>query len=208
MNVLVLCRGKSLDKIHQIENDDFDLVLIVNEWSEQMKNEPFKSFLKGKKIIQYMCRSGPMLPTKEEHQEFNIPYCKLNILKEEYDKNTGMRRQLENQGINTKCMGEEMIGPSIDGKGGFPSTGVLAMVAAVVTYKATQVTVFGLDFFEAGYYTWHSLSRKSDVEHYQPKKGIVAKEFTKNYIKNNPEINFHLYTYADFGSKLDNLYTN
>ena len=200
-SMLIMCRGNSLSRVQEI-NQKYEQYGIINEWKDQLEQETFKELLIGKNMMHYVNRDARVILPKYQYDEYNIKYCQLNVLEPEYNRSP-IRQVLNNSGIETEFMCEDLVKYSSNGRGGFPSTGVMALVHSVVCLKKKNVCVIGMDFFEDDYYTHHTNLGVKEVQEYQKKKNINMKPFVTNFLKQNKEVNFVFYTNSSFDPKLD-----
>ena len=85
MSAIVLARGVSLEKIKELEDEKYDLCVIINDWNREVNFDYVESFLsKQSKMYHYICREYFALLTKEIYDKFNIEKVYLNCLEKEY----------------------------------------------------------------------------------------------------------------------------
>ena len=123
-----------------------------------------------------------------------------------------MKLYLDSMDVKSKFLEEEILNysePRNPGEmrlPGFPTMGVLttAHAAACLGYK--DITVVGLDFYEAEYLTVCSSSLTKEA----PKKSGIdkaprMKNFLTEFLKKFPNTNFTFYTYSTFNPNLKNV---
>ena len=200
---LILCRGNSLSRAAEIANNHYDACFIVNKWDEQLAM-PLFSFLKKQNLFHFLNRERQNILAPVTYWEFGIQQAYLNILKKEMPKSV-VAKVL--RALNIKCipMSEDVKQWALDGKASFPSCGVSALVSIAAGLKAKEITVIGMDFFQADYFTYHASKGGKEVKDYQRVKNARMMEFVQNFCKANPSITFNFVTESNLPSS-DNIH--
>ena len=201
----IICRGSSAARIQELD-DVYDVCLLVNEWSSELKKyKEVSDFLLNQTCnIHVINRDARSFLEKEQYSAYKIDHCQLNVREPEYNSSQ-LRNWLEKNGIKTKFLSEELVPISKTGAGGFPSTGVLTVAHAAKVLNAKRIDVIGLDFFEADYFSHHSHTMKPEVRDYQVKKGVVMKEYTAHLLSLFPNTTFRFFTNSSFNPNLPNV---
>ena len=202
---VVICRGQSSSRIEELESN-YDTCLLVNEWTSELDRFDFISkFIENQNnVIHVINRDGRSLLRKEQYEKYAITHCQLNVREPEYNQSS-LKQHLDNHGIKSVFLSEEMVPISKTGAGGFPSTGILAVAHAAQVVKSKTIHVIGLDFFEADYFSHHSHSMKPAAQDYQKKKGLVMKEYAKELLSKFPNTRFVFFTNSSFDPNLSNV---
>jgi hypothetical protein len=217
-SALVLARGSSLEKIKDLHDKDYDLCVIINDWNREVNFDYVEEFLlKQKKVYHYICREGFALLTKDIYNKFDIEKVYLNCLEKEYKgippyRANPFKAYLDRIDVNSDYLEDKILDyseprdPSELRLPGFPTMGVLTTthVASCLGYE--NVTVVGLDFYEAEYLTVCSSTKTKEA----PKKSGIDKAprmkgWMKNVIEKLPDTNFEFYTYSTFDPGLPNV---
>lgn len=218
-SVVVLCRGKSLDKIKELGDKEFDVCMIVNDFKREVQHDYVRDFLKKqKRIIHYVCRETFAVLPKELYDEFNIEFVYLNVLAKEYygaspyPGQARLKIVLDKMGVPSKHLEESILeyseprDPSELRLPGFPTMGVLTTchVASCLGYE--DVTVMGLDFYEGAYLTVCSSTLTKEA----PKKSGIdkaprMKNFLAGFMEKFPNTKFTFYTYSTFNPGFENV---
>jgi len=218
-SAIILCRGASVEQLNNLMDEHYDLCAIVNDWRREVGHDYVVKFLdKQTKKIHYICRETFAVLPKEVYDRFDIEYAYLNVLEKEYHGSPPyphpsiIRMILDRMGVKSKPL-EDTIMPYSEPRSpselrlpGFPTMGVLTTthVAACLGFK--NITVVGLDFYEAEYLTVCSSTLTKEA----PKKsGIDKSPRMKNWLsgvlEKFPETNFKFYTYSTFNPNLPNV---
>jgi hypothetical protein len=210
IKTLVLCRGNSLSRISEIKNQDFDLVCLVNEWGRQVfLQEDFREILKDKNAVHYLNREPRLSWFMGLENILNIEKYILNVLPEEFKESPIPEMILRaNKDAVVVPLNENMYEQGLKvrpDRASFPSTGVLALVDAVINQKSDDVTIIGLDFFEDSYFSENSFTQKKEPGENQKKKGALMKNFIFEFIKRNPAVSFTFVTNSSFDPCLKNV---
>lgn len=179
-NFAVLCKGKSLERLHLIA-DKFDDCFIVNHWENELKE--FGHLLKGKRIVQFVNRRGTIRMSKSVYDEYGITQIQYNLPEfisrsvgknksvqflepqktAEVDKKTSKRlREYGEFGLNLHYLPphilawNEFFDPFVEYKGEYtykhPNTGVQACIYAADVVEPKNLYVIGLDFYYSDYW--------------------------------------------------------
>jgi len=216
---IILCRGASLEQIKNLSDERYDLCVIVNDWKREVQHDYVSEFLhKQNKIIHYVCRESSSVLTKELYEDYNIDYVYLNVLRKEYEgcppyRHPSMIRMiLDSMNVKSKPL-ENTIMPYSEPREqtelrlpGFPTMGVLTTCHVPVCLGYKDVTVVGLDFYEAEYLTVCSSTLTKEA----PKKSGIdkaprMKRVLTNIIEKLPEVTFKFYTYSTYNPNLSNV---
>ncbi len=205
MKICVLGRGASLNKLHLFEKMYFDDVFINNNFNRELdNNKNIFNFLQGKQVTHFINRELISLLETKWYQNLNMKMV-LNITGLECYQSS-VRAKLIRDGYDARCLRGPMITESIDGKGGYPTTGILSVVYAVKMMEATDVHIMGIDFYDANYYDEKAgMNKDSSVLPRQVEKGKKMKEFLKEFIIKNPKVNFTIVTESKERWILDNV---
>jgi len=197
VNVCVLGRGQSINRISEIDKPD--IFLLVNSFDPVWKI--VKPYTHRSRAI--VCRLGTGLSTKKTYNKLNVDYVVHNFLKDEYNskKMKPLVDRLRNMGIKSVPMPKVMRKDSLDGKGGYPTTGMLAVSYAISVLNAKTISLAGVDFYCAPY----SKEVGRVVKDYQVTKGKRMKKFFVSLVKKYLHIQFNLYTAANVDWKYPNL---
>ena len=202
---ILLCRGNSLSRLSELRCLDIKDCFIVNDWKHELFRSDVIDFLRDKKIIHYLNREPMSVLPIELYTDFNIEYCQLNVLPEEYET-SATRKYLNHHNVETKSMSDKMIPYSTDGGVGFPSMGVVGLVHMSVCLDLDDIYIIGMDFFEDDYYTHHSYYGTKEVHDYQKEKNKAMAPFVENFIKTQPKNKrFTFYTNSSFNPNLENV---
>ena len=225
---IIICRGKSIENVINLQNEDFDFCAIVNDFKKEIKNDWLFNFIKNqKRVIHYICREPFAILNKNQYNDLNIEYVQTNKLEEEINVSPGTCNNVRNMGLNVKPLNKNIKQYSwnedlwynqgilkIDGtlcmKKGYPrvaapTMGVLTTVDVVANLGYKDITILGIDFYEAEYLTVCSSTQTKEA----PKKsGIDRTPLMKGYIteiiKKFSNTNFTFYTYSTFNPNLNN----
>ena len=64
--MVILCRGKSIENIQKLQNENYDLCAIVNDFDREFRHQWLSDFVKKQKeVIHYVCRESFSLLSKE-----------------------------------------------------------------------------------------------------------------------------------------------
>ena len=195
----VLCRGVSLSEAGQLNFiKDF---IIVNTKPKELKIEPMRSLLKGKRII-HMVNIGEGVLPFWYLLKYNI--YKYVISRLEPDGSEARIRSsrkvyaTEKFGFKTNFLPEEMVSylEKVN------NTGVIAVAYAAVAMKKKNVYVAGIDFYETSYLTG-PLNKKEMV--FLPEAREKMIKYITNLIAKCPDTNFYFITASSFKCHLPNV---
>ena len=195
--MIILGRGTSLKKLSVYNNIEDKSVSIINNFNHELELDYIKDFLKGKSITQFINRESASFLTPQHYSNFNID-CVLNVLKDEYNQSF-IRGTLNQNNIKTNYLPNSILDFSKDGKGGFPTTGILGIVYSTVVLNEKNIYIIGVDFYDTNY----NSGRVS--QDYQTKKGLVMKDFLFKHIQKTPDVNYKMCTDSPWRVDLPNL---
>jgi hypothetical protein len=226
---VIICRGKSIENVKSLQDETFDFCGIVNDFKKELEHEWLRSFIKKqKRVIHYICRETFAILNKKQYDDLNVEYVQTNKLAEEVIVSPGVYGNVSNMGLIAKPLDECIKQYSwnedlwhnhnileIDGtlcmKKGFPrvaapTMGILTTVDVVANLGYKDITVLGIDFYEAEYLTVCSSTQTKEA----PKKsGIDRAPLMKGYLKKVmekfPDTNFTFFTYSTFNPELKNV---
>ena len=168
------------------------------------KKPEINSFLDDSCITHFLNREPISLMKKEFYLDNDVSVV-FNTKKDEAMRSY-MWSELSKLDIELDYLREPMIANSIDGNGGYPTTGILSIVHSVVMGEATDVTIIGVDFYDSNYFSDRAgRNGDSTVLPYQTEKGKTMKSFLKKFIENNPQVNFTIITDSSERWNLRNL---
>jgi len=199
----ILCRGSSANRLSEFTSE-VDVCLLVNSWEKDIHREPFNRYVQDKRLIHYVCRTRQSVLSQKTYNKYKFSHVQLNITSKSEDRGES-EVCLKKMGIKYQYMEEDMCKWSIDGKGGFPTTGILTVVHAVKCLRIPELYIFGLDFYEAEYFTDNTLHKSKKVLHHQVEKGKVAKRFFLKFCEDSKECKFYMFSMADLPNNLDNM---
>jgi len=203
MKICVLGRGSSLSLMNLFSMNSYDEVFINNNFNNELNNEEIFNFVKDKKIKHFVNREVISILDTKWYKELDIE-CVVNIPMAETNSSVVYSRIVKR--IKTHFLRYQMIAASIDKKGGYPTTGILSVIYAVEMLKATEVSIIGIDFYEANYYDNNAgRMANSSVNEHQVKKGLVMKSFLRSYIEKHPEVQFEIVTKSVERWEFDNV---
>jgi len=215
-SAIILCRGKSLEYLKELSENKYDSCMIVNDFKREVNYIYVRKFLeKQKHLIHYVCREYFALLTKKIYEYFNIDFVYLNVLEKEYSgtppylRSSPIKEQLDRLGVKSKYLEKNILkyseprDPSELRLPGFPTMGVLTTCHVAACMEYTDITVLGLDFYEAEYLTVCSSTLTKDA----PKKSGIdkaprMKNFLSEFLNKFSHINFTFYTYSTFNPDL------
>lgn len=195
----VLGRGVSLAQAGRLNFlKDF---IIVNTIPKELKTEPIRSLLKGKRII-HMVNIGEGVLPAYYLLKYNIYKYVISRLKPD-GPNLWIRSprkiyRTEKFGFKTEFLPEEIV-PYL--KKGFGAGG-MAIIYAAVALKKKNVYVAGMDFYETDYLTGPLKPEGFDDLKREPK---IMMGHVTNLIAKCPETNFHFITASSFKCSLPNV---
>lgn len=198
-SVGVLGRGTSLSEVNRLNFlKDF---VIVNTESKDLRVEPIRSFLKGKRIIHFV-NIGEGVLSPWHLLKYNVYRYTISRLKPD-GSNTRIRwpRKEYNTewfGFKTDVLPEEIL-PYLEGA---CNTGLKAIAYAAVVLKKKNVYVVGIDFYETSYLAGPLLKRPKNFYSEVNKKML---KHTVDLIARCPAVNFHFITTSSFKCSLPNV---
>jgi hypothetical protein len=194
----VLGRGVSLAYAGRLNFlKDF---IIVNTEVKELKIEPVRSLLKGKRIV-HMVNIGEGVLPAWYLLKYNIYKYVISRLKPDgSDSRIRSPRKVyatEKFGFKTDFLPEGMV-PYLEKAN---NTGVIAVAYAAVAMKKKNVYVVGMDFYETGYLTG-PLSEKEMIFFPEAREKMI--NYINDLIAKCPDTNFHFITASSFKCSLSN----
>jgi len=197
--ICILCRGSSMSQAEKYFHDLSDNMIIVNEFNEELKNSFVDELFQKKNITHIVSRDTGLSNLRPEYyMKYGINKAILNIFKEEYDRYPAMRRLLEYYNLTTSCL-PDIMKPFQKEGGGFPTTGVISIVYSTIVLEKKDIHIAGMDFYEKDYFI------NTPANDHQKKKGIVMKQFIKDFIQKHKKVNYTFYTDSGFNPNLKNV---
>lgn len=191
----VIGRGESLKDISKIDGN-ISHTIISNNFDRESNNLDIVNFMKGKKNISMICRGNEQMSNKNTYELLDIKKCVLNVFEKEFkeDKSAAHKKgTMHMYGVECQCLPDSILNDSIDGKGSFPTTGMLAVVYAINALKSNNVYIIGIDCYDSEYFNG---MKATDVQ--KNIKGKKMKEFLYSITNKYPDVNFFIYSYANF----------
>jgi hypothetical protein len=195
-SIIILGRGMSLERLSEFDDKNIDTVILVNEFWDTPNNnisyykDPLiHNFIKDKKI--YL-----IFTPCQDLSKINIFIEKYNVVAVHWALFSKKIRVGRNMG-NIKILPDILIEPFIHINKNFKNTGSLgvAILYAVKCLNINNIYIFGLDFYEKGYYK--EVNYNYDNE--KSKSNLIKQQFI-NFIKYYNNINFNIYTLANMTS--------
>lgn len=197
--ICILCRGSSMSHAENYFHDLNDDMIIVNEFNDELKNNFVDELFKKKNITHIVSRDTGLSNLRPEYyRKYGINKAILNIFKEEYNNYPSMRRLLEHYELTTSCL-PDIMKPFQKEGGGFPTTGVISIVYSTVALGKKDIHIAGMDFYERDYFN------NTPANDHQKKKGILMKQFIKDFMGKHQNINYTFYTDSGFNPDLENV---
>lgn len=185
---------------------DCDLYILVNEWDNVINRDRVFAPLWGENFWHIVNREHTAPMSREAYKQLRIDGVTCNTHGTEFNESP-IAGRIRAMGLEPRPLDAPMIEYSQDGDGGYPSTGILAVVWAATRSLVDRVDICGIDFFEAEYYAHHSHTRKKEVADYQPRKGPIMKQFLMDFCDQIPTTTFMIWTDAEFDCPPPNLIT-
>jgi hypothetical protein len=195
--MIILGRGTSLKKLSVYDSIEDQNISIINNFNYELDLDYIKDFLKGRSVTQFINRETASFLKKEHYINFNIK-CVLNVLHKEYSKSP-IKSIFEQNNIVTQCLPDSILDFSKDGKGGFPTTGILSIIYSTVVLNEKNIYIVGIDFYDTNY----NSGRIS--KDYQNQKGLIMKDFLFKHIQKTPDVNYKICTDSNWRVDLPNL---
>lgn len=207
-SVVILGRGMSLKRIKEI-NNNIDTVILANcFWDSPQidvsyyKDPIIHNFIKDKKI--YL-----VVTTCNNFRYINTFLKKYNV-KKIYKTNFSRYNRISKQDSICSLMPESVLlkyiefgNLKIKTKGdAIPGTLSYAILLATEELKYNNIYIFGQDFYEKDYY----LKNNHNYENESSQKEIIQfKKDITNFLSNLYNINFYIYTLADYKPNKKNI---
>lgn len=209
-SVFVLGRGISLKRLSEMNNDKIDTVILTNcFWdSKQVKtayyNDPLiHNFIKNKKI--YM-----VLTKYQDISKINIFIEKYNVIKI-YKTNFSRYARIDKSDNLLNVMPESVLSKYIEidklkiKKQGDAIPGSLAWSILLATQELTvkNIHIFGQDFYEKDYYLKNNHDYRGESS---LKEIILFKNDITNFLNYLSNVNFYIYTFANYKPNKKNIF--
>ena len=199
--IVILGRGISLKRLKELDEcDNIDSIILVNEFWDcpYINNSYYKdpliyNFIKNKKII---------LITTPACDYSNIqPFLKSFNIINKYKTNFSKRIRVGKNSVMS-LLPDILIDKYIhlEKNHGFTGSLGVAIIYAIFILKTNNITIFGLDFYEKEYYISNNYSITKEQN-----KSDKIKEHWINFFKYYNNINFNIYTMANFNCDLSNV---
>ena len=208
-NVIILCRGKSVEKIENFEGNSRGnfCIFFVNKFKELKKNKVLALKIKEKNSsfnVQFINNDHVNIEDKNTLDFFNIKCIQSNKKRTDPDAPKDLKSLEKNINYSEILYIDESTKDS-DYK--LKSNGMSCLGYVSTFSEIENIHIFGLDFFECDYFSHHVHTGDKSVRGYQPQKGKVAKNQFRELVDKNKNINYHIYTYAEFESvDVDNFF--
>lgn len=220
MNIAILGKGVSLNNFVQIPSVD-EYVIVNNFENEVKQNGYLKTNLISKPVTHVANRNTLSMQGMIDNKMYNIlnikqhiqPYidqmkcghggCYCNRFHDGYfysSQNTKVPTKILDD-VHKKYMfksGEQKGHPGNKYPFYYPSSGLAAIAYTAFERKPDNIYLIGFDFHEGGYAT-KEIMTAPDSER------LGQKEMLNRIIKSCPDINFHLYSLAEFPFEHKNL---
>ena len=198
--IVILGRGESLKRLPELK-EQVDTVILVNcFWdcshvSKAYYKDPLiHNFIKDKKIILFATPCEDFSNVQPFLKKYNV----IAKFKTQFSKKIRI-------GKNElfKILPDEIIDPYIHLENNFKGGGTLAtaVLYAFYTLKKNNIFIFGLDFYEKGYYLKNDNSDGADPYRSREER---KKDWIKIF-KFYGDIKFNIYTLANLNCNLNNV---
>ena len=95
---IIICRGKSIENVIYLQNEDFDFCAIVNDFKKELKNDWLFNFIKNqKRVIHYICREPFAILNKNQYK-----YLTPTQLKRANESIFPMNNKVQGYRVNTQ----------------------------------------------------------------------------------------------------------
>ncbi|MGA0351993.1 MAG: hypothetical protein ACO3MF_04545 [Acholeplasmataceae bacterium] len=197
-SIAILCRGQSLNLIkHHL--DEVDEVITVNNFMSESQNTSIDKILQIKNVSSICCRMKGAVATKKWYNQYDVKKIILNVFSNEYHKHPTKAKQiLDRDNISSSPL-PDVMKMWTNETGGFPTTGVLAIVYATTALKKKNIYVAGMDFYETDYFNGSPPSKGG------LKKSKIMKSYLLDFMKQFPNTHFTFITKSSFSSSLKNV---
>lgn len=207
-NLVVLCRGKSIDKLCLLKEEFFEKkysVVFVNKFSELKNNHSVLNLIghknKNNFNIQYINNDQCNIENENDLKNFRIKYIQANKKTDDHDASIQLKYA---RNISSYPTIFDIHSKTSDDEYKLKSNGMSCLGYFSTFTSIKNFYIFGLDFFEVDYFSHHVHTGKKEVREYQPAKGKIAKCQLLDLVDLKKEINYHLYTYAEFDDNQKN----
>tara|TARA_R110002051_G_scaffold214187_1_gene279044 strand:- start:3622 stop:4290 length:669 start_codon:yes stop_codon:yes gene_type:complete len=212
MEVTILGRGKSLSKLKHFKSNSNEVILVNSFWkSPELSdnayvNDPIiNNFLKKKKVTLVMSPIGigeggkPTPSPKEFDEKYNVQN-KYNCMfskgrRSNLTRTPGWQVMPESSRLLYQSIGDAKIKKTGDF---VPGSLAYACLIAISEMNASNIHIFGLDFYEKGYLQKQNHSQAVMDSHYGKNAVIQNKIDFCNFFNFLSDISFDIYTAADF----------
>mgnify|MGYP003626088328 FL=1 len=218
MNITLLCRGKSLGWIQEIPKVDH--CVLVNSFHYELENPKVHEYVSACSKVSHVLSLGAYFPksgAKEIYKKYNFKEIVLPYIKEVSPPIPRHLRNIEGKSgiIPVKNMGDinkkNMISHP---RYAFtsPTCGLDALLYTVNELKPDIVNIVGLDFYDKVGYLTNSNGRKlneapDDIAIKWGESTQKMQEFFINFVKDNLDTQFNLYTLSNINFTNPNLNT-
>ena len=207
--IVILGRGQSLERLNEFK-EEIDTVILVNcFWdSPQVDNAYYKdplihNFIKDKKIIIICTRCN-------NFSKINIFIEKYNVIKV-YKTNFSRYARVSKSDNILEVMPESVLLKYIEldkvkiKKQGdaIPGSLAWAILFATEELNATNIHIFGQDFYEKDYYLKNNHDYRDESS---LKEIILFKKDITNFLSYLSNINFYIFTLANYKPNKKNIY--
>lgn len=205
-NLIILGRGVSLNKLMNIENKNFEYVVLVNCFWDSIQSPVayykinyIHNFIKDKKIILICSPCCDFSKINYFIDKYNVVNCFKTLFSEgEYrlGKDEDVFKTLPNKLIEPyKFISEQ--GDKFKNLGSLS----MAILYSINELNFKDIYICGLDFYEKDYLIKQTHNYRNEVL-----KSKIIKQNWFNFFLFYKDIKFYLYTYADISEfNIDNL---
>lgn len=206
MNVVILGRGISLNRLDELKELNISYVILVNCFWDSVqtcksyyKDPIISNFLQDKKII--LIRT-PCADISKINNFLNL--YKSNICKK-YKTLFSNKIRIGKKDNLFELLPDNVIDDYINLIKEFPNTGTLAVscIYAIKNLNVKNIYIFGLDFYKGNYLFKQNHNYKLEKQ----KSDTIQKDFI-NFFSYYDYINFHIYSSIDLKINIKNIIIN
>jgi hypothetical protein len=213
-SIMVLGRGMSLKKLADFDHSQFDTIILANSFFSKNLTNTFNhekkycddplihSFIKDKKII-VICSPYQNF-FKDDINSFKKKYNVIGWYKTLFSKDI----RIGKDGDVFKILPDSVLEDYKKMRHIASGTHSLAITYAIKELNYKNIYMFGKDFYEKDYYISNNIKNlnPSNWNHHFNKETVkILKEKFSKFIKFYSDINFFLYTLADYNPNIKNL---